>query len=189
MKKFETGKTYMVNGGGFITVTKRTECYLWYDVRDAEKGMIEESRKTKIIKDDLFGLGENIVIPTKYAGFKLFCFAGNIEDEPEIPETVEETEIVSATAIYTGGGIYNYYGKMADGHFFMASDCWEGDILVLDADPLESIEESCYEEWQNAHYVDEKIDYFAFWNRMIDFIIEHQPEGNYDPFELENRKI
>lgn len=177
MKKFETGKTYMVNGGGFITVTKRTEHFITFCGSYAGR--------RKIIAADMFGLGENILIPTEYAGFKRFCFAGHeaVEGKPEIPE------IVYATAIYTGGGIYNYYGKMADGHFFMASDCWEGDILVLDADPLESIEESCYEEWQNAHYVDEKIDDFHFWNRLIDWIIEHKPEGNYDPCELENRKI
>lgn len=115
------------------------------------------------------------------AGVKLICLAGHVEEDAEIFE--------SATAIYTGGGIYCYYGKLKDGSYFMASDCWEYDILILDADPLEDIEASGYPEWQEKHYISEKIDDFNFWNRMINWIIANAPDGNYDPYDLEIRKF
>lgn len=72
MKKFETGKSYHVNGGGLITVTKRTDCYITF------AGSFTGRRK--IISDNLFGLGENILIPSRYPGLKYFCFAGHINE-------------------------------------------------------------------------------------------------------------
>lgn len=73
MKRFEAGKRYAVNGGGTITVTRRTEHFITFEG--------DFAGKRKIIADNLFNLGENILIPAKYAGRKLFCFAGNEANE------------------------------------------------------------------------------------------------------------
>ena len=69
MRKFEEGKTYEVNGGGSITVTKRTAKYIEFTG--------DFTGRRKVIEDNLFGLGENILIPSDYKVMKYFCFAGH----------------------------------------------------------------------------------------------------------------
>ena len=69
MKQFEIGKRYEVNGGGTITVLKRTAKYIVFDG--------DYSGKRSISSDNLFNLGENILIPSDYPGMKYFCFAGH----------------------------------------------------------------------------------------------------------------
>ena len=69
MKSFEVGKTYLVNGGGAIRVIKRTSCYITFDG--------DFCGKRKICRDNLFGLGEHILIPGKHIEY--FCFAEHEE--------------------------------------------------------------------------------------------------------------
>ena len=69
MKQFEIGKRYQVNGGGTITVLKRTAKYIVFTG--------DYSGKRSISSDNLFNLGENILIPSDYSGMKYFCFAGH----------------------------------------------------------------------------------------------------------------
>ena len=69
MKQFEIGKRYQVNGGGIITVVKRTGKYIVFTG--------DYSGKRSISSDNLFNLGENIMIPSDYPGMKYFCFAGH----------------------------------------------------------------------------------------------------------------
>ena len=38
---------------------------------------------------------------------------------------MENYKIANATAIYTGGGIYIYHGKVENGNYFRACDEWE----------------------------------------------------------------
>ena len=69
MKRFRTGESYRVNGGGTITITKRTSQYVTYTG--------DYSGKKKIYTYDeegLFGLGEHILVPM--AAGHTFCFAG-----------------------------------------------------------------------------------------------------------------
>lgn len=70
MKSFEEGKTYYVNGPGQILVEKVTEHFITFSG--------DFSGRKKIYKDNLFGLGENILIdhPT-CRQLKYFCFAGH----------------------------------------------------------------------------------------------------------------
>ena len=81
MKCFEVGKEYHINGGGTIRITKRTDCYISYAGTYDRKtncafiSMPIHGRK-KICKDDLFGLGENVMLPVG-VHMQLFCFAGN----------------------------------------------------------------------------------------------------------------
>ena len=88
---------------------------------------------------------------------KQFCLIRR----PEKPETAtrsgkayHEQKIVSVSAIYTGGGIWNFMGELESGKFFMAFDDDYYDILILDSDPRkagEDGEEAYYPEWQEAH--------------------------------------
>lgn len=99
-----------------------------------------------------------------------------------------KAEIKNATATYTGGGIYIYYGQLQDGTFFRAGDC-EDFIEICNADT--SKEDADYCEFYEVHRVKtlNGEEYKAFWNEMLLWIIENKPEGNYQAYELERRMI
>ncbi len=86
--------------------------------------------------------------------------------------------IQSATAIYTGGGIFIYYGRLQDGTFFRAVDDWDC-IEICNADT--STEEADYQEFYEEHRIKtlNGEDYKAFWDEMLHWIIQNMPEGNY----------
>lgn len=67
-------------------------------------------------------------------------------------EGFADAEPKEASAVYTGGNIWLFYGKTADDKYFLADD--NGCVLVLDESP-EDFDESLYEDWQNAHKVEE----------------------------------
>lgn len=69
MKEFKEGKKYTVNDTekSIITIVKRTKCYVTID--GAYNG------RFKVGKYNLFGMGENILLPTNYKNLNFFCFA------------------------------------------------------------------------------------------------------------------
>ena len=67
MRMFEVGKTYRVNGGGVVTVTKRTEKYVDLIGRFNGRRMIYDS--------NMFNLGELIMLPSGIPHTRLFVFA------------------------------------------------------------------------------------------------------------------
>lgn len=97
-------------------------------------------------------------------------------------------EIKNATAIYTGGNIYIYYGQLLDGNWFRTCDDWEG-IEICDSDT--SVEEADYYEFYEEHTFEslEGDEYKTFWNEMLLWIIHNAPEGNYQVDDLERRMI
>ena len=96
--------------------------------------------------------------------------------------------ISSATAEYTGGGIYVYYGKLVDGNYFRACDDWEW-IEICNADT--SAEEADYQEFYDEHSIEclTGKEYEAFWNDMLRKILKEKPAGNYMESELEKRLL
>lgn len=94
--------------------------------------------------------------------------------------------IKNATAEYTGGGIYIYYGQLENGLFFRTVDDWLY-ISICDADTSDDSAE--YEEFYHEHEVDDiqGYDYEDFFNNMILWIIHNKPNGNYNADELESR--
>lgn len=88
-----------------------------------------------------------------------------------------------AIAVYTGGGIYIYYGKIADQLYFLADD--ESDeTILLDADPAEDLDEAEMPNWQKAHTVGQVDDLKA---SILAYIIENQPKGNYLISDMETK--
>ena len=67
MKAFEKGKSYRVNGNGILNVLKVTKNFVSFDGDFQGRCKIN-----RCFDDGLFGLGEHIVISSKY-----FCFAGH----------------------------------------------------------------------------------------------------------------
>lgn len=100
--------------------------------------------------------------------------------------------IKTATACYTGGGIYIYYGQLENGLYFQADDECEA-INICDADT--GNEEAQYLEWQELHTVEELTEdsYRAFWNAMLLHVINgglsHDEWQNYLTSDLEERII
>lgn len=68
MIQFKVGKTYRINGGGEITVTKRTAKFLVFTGDFEGRKMIEPN--------NYFGLGENIWIGS--GNLKRPCFAAHV---------------------------------------------------------------------------------------------------------------
>lgn len=95
-------------------------------------------------------------------------------------------KINDATAVYTGGGIYIYYGQLEDGNYFRTWDDAEC-IEICDADT--SVEEADYNEFYDEHRVETLIEdeFKVFWNKMIQWIIDNEPNGNYAVDELKER--
>jgi hypothetical protein len=95
-------------------------------------------------------------------------------------------QIKKAEAVYTGGGIYLFYGELENGLHFLTDDM--GATLVLDAS-AENFDESLYEDWQSAHQVEELTDEArrtAFVDILCDYLKEHD-RGMTD-YELEKQR-
>lgn len=97
-------------------------------------------------------------------------------------------KIKNATAIYTGGNIYIYYGQLSDGNWFRACDEWEC-IEICDSDT--GVEEADYNEFYEEHKFETLVneEYETFWNEMLLWIIHNAPEGNYQAGDLEKRML
>lgn len=94
-------------------------------------------------------------------------------------------KIFRATAYYTGGGIYAYYGTLDNGQHFITSDDWEGTILITDEKPeAENIGDV---DWQEQHGIIELYDHADFMVKVIDWILTNKPVDNYDDGELQHR--
>ena len=95
-------------------------------------------------------------------------------------------EIKTATADYTGGGIYIYYGELENGLFFRTCDEWDS-ISICNSDT--SDENADYMDFYEVHQVTELVEneYKIFWDNMLNWILEKQPDGNYSNEELEKR--
>lgn len=98
---------------------------------------------------------------------------------------MDHMRIKTATADYTGGGIYIYYGQFANGEYFLTDD--ETDYaMVLDANVATNYDDAFTNEWQAAH----TIGYRRIKrNDIINYIITNMPTGNYAVSELKTRMI
>ncbi|MBQ6906222.1 MAG: hypothetical protein IJN75_04300 [Clostridia bacterium] len=100
--------------------------------------------------------------------------------------------IKTATACYTGGGIYIYYGQLASGLYFRTDDESET-IYICNADT--STEQADYSEFYEQHTAEELNgeNFKAFWNQMLFHVLNggraFDKWGNYSKSDLENRII
>jgi hypothetical protein len=105
---------------------------------------------------------------------------------------MKKNKIQTATACYTGGGIYIYYGRLENGLYFQAGDEWET-IYICDAET--GTEEAQYIEFYDRHTVEELTgeSFKTFWNQMLLHIINggpsHDGRRNYLKGDLEERII
>ena len=99
-------------------------------------------------------------------------------------------KIKTATAVYTGGGIYIFYGQLENGLNFRVGD-EEEPVYICDSD-TES-EEADYWEFYEEHTVEElrEEDFKTFYNAMLTHILNggatHGRWSNFSPNELKTR--
>lgn len=95
-------------------------------------------------------------------------------------------KIKRATAIYTGGGIYQYHGQFDNGNFFLCFTDWEDCMMELDADPAEDYESSGYPEWQTEHTVRELpvMESYKMLMDALHWILKNHPDGNYNDYDI-----
>lgn len=94
--------------------------------------------------------------------------------------------VKNATAQYTGGGIYIYYGELDNGLWFRTAD---EDMYISICDSDTSVDEADYPEWYEEHEVKDVqgCDYENLFNDIILWIMHNAPTGNYQVDELEKR--
>ena len=92
-------------------------------------------------------------------------------------------KIISATAFYTGGGVYLLTGSLDNGNYFITNTAVLPDILIdeVDANPDDNLDEACTSEWYDAHIVDDHFGNIAMWNELIDMASKN--------FDLEQFKV
>ena len=93
--------------------------------------------------------------------------------------------IVKANAEYTGGGIYRFTAQLNDKRFVLGNTEWD-EIYITDEDP-DATEESWYSEWCDKHIMETLKDekYADMINELIKWILENEPNGNYQAGEIE----
>lgn len=97
-------------------------------------------------------------------------------------------KIKTLEAVYTGGGIWIFYGELEDGHYFLTAH--EGWTVILTESP-EDFDESLYEEWQEAHKVKdlENEELIAFQKELLGRIEKDDYKGALmDDYEIDNLK-
>ena len=99
-------------------------------------------------------------------------------------------KVIKANATYTGGGIYQYTGKLDNGHWFQTWTDYEDYIQELDVDPEEYWDDNDDSEWQEKHTVceHEGEDALHITISAFDWIIANTPDGNYCTGDILNAK-
>ena len=103
-------------------------------------------------------------------------------------------QVAYANAEYTGGGIYQYHGKLENGNYFLCFTDWEDCLMEVDTDPQADMDNCGYDSWQQAHIVKVHgpMESRLILLQAIGWILGHAPEGNYsssDMLEYGNRLL
>ena len=97
---------------------------------------------------------------------------------------------INAVPCYTGGGIYLFTGKLADGNYFIAETS-NYDVRILTEGPDEPTcigdDGTVWErnldsvDWQEEHLVEDltPAEAIEFFREMLKWVEENQPSGNY----------
>ena len=100
--------------------------------------------------------------------------------------------IKTATACYTGGGIYIYYGQLENGLYFRTCDDFEA-VYICDADTSAKAAE--YSDFYEQHTQTELIgeEYKVFFNKMLSHVLNggrvFDKWSNYQKSDLIDRII
>lgn len=98
-------------------------------------------------------------------------------------------EFKDVCPVYTGGGIYIFFGYVKYMNIFVPFMADEDAVSLLDEDSY--TEEVWDGEWQHKHIILDVINVTAFLSSLYDFILETKPNGgwcNYLASDIEAMK-
>lgn len=86
---------------------------------------------------------------------------------------MEKTIFKKVNAVYTGGGIWLFYGETNHGYFLTDDN---GATRFLSADPS-NLDDSLYNEWQEEHLIKdlENPERLAFCDALINRLLRNNP--------------
>lgn len=101
---------------------------------------------------------------------------------------IDHNRFVLVSPCYTGGGVYIFTGKLANGNFFLASNDMH-DIRELSEDPDKyDFNDILQAEWQERHLIKdydcESEETRQFFTDMYSWILHNKPSGNYCMSEM-----
>lgn len=79
-------------------------------------------------------------------------------------------KIKTAQAVYTGGGVWLFFGELENGNYFLTDD--NGCTLILDETP-ENLDESLEVEWQETHTIEDIGIKKSFVKKLMDYMEEN----------------
>lgn len=79
-------------------------------------------------------------------------------------------KIKTAQAVYTGGGVWLFFGELENGNYFLTDD--NGCTLILDTDPID-LDESLMVEWQEEHTIKDIGINKSFIDSLMDYMEEN----------------
>ena len=93
---------------------------------------------------------------------------------------------------YTGGGIHTFIGKVANGSYFVASDCCY-DVRLLNANVFEADwdEELFDNDWEESHLVADlsSAESLYFFKDMLNWVIKNEPnDGDICNYQIDDMK-
>ena len=99
--------------------------------------------------------------------------------------------VTDATAICTGGGIYVFMGRFADGSWFVA-DSDNYDITRVDADPRKEDFDTVlgWDEENENYWMEDHCSEYVYPTRLVfmdicKWVLDNKPDGNYLPSEIQ----
>ena len=93
-------------------------------------------------------------------------------------------KIKTLEAVYTGGGIWLFYGELKDGTFYLTDDY--GCTIILN-ESAEDLDKSTYEDWQNEHKIKYLVGEEA--TAFLKELIERLETNNYSGACLSDSEI
>lgn len=96
----------------------------------------------------------------------------------------------TVTPADTGGNVYVFYGELANGNYFLASDV-DDFVLEMDTDPNEYDwdDEVSQLDWQDEHALKRysKAEAKEFFKALFKWIVDNKPAGDYSMKDMEYR--
>lgn len=89
---------------------------------------------------------------------------------------VAQTKMIqSAEALHTGSNIWFFMAKVNEGYLFVNDIEW---MILVDENPFDNLDDSCYEDWQTAHQIRELS--IEEQNEYFDVIMDYLKNTKYD---------
>lgn len=99
--------------------------------------------------------------------------------------------IKDVKAVYTGGGIWLFYGTLNNGMYYLVDD--DGAVRITDA-PWDDLDTTLYAEWQDEHLVkdiEDETERVMFCNEMLNTLNTeaNDNKGGFTEFDTYKKRF